>query len=203
MVVRFRERAKPDYRIIEELIPPGSSVLDLGCGDGTLLESLIRHKGVRGMGIEIDPEGLNACLRKGLSVLEQDLNRGLVGFQAGSFDYAVLNMTLQVMRNPLILLREMVRVAKNAIVGFPNFGYWKVVMKLFLTQHMPNTKTLPFEWYDTPNIRLITVRDFKTLCASNGIHILKEIYLSENGRSVSRLAANWFAAEGIFLLEKK
>jgi methionine biosynthesis protein MetW len=202
MVIKYQERLKPDYSIIEDLIAPNSAVVDLGCGDGTLLETLIKNKNVHGTGIEIDPEGLNQCLKKGLSVLEQDLNKGLSGFQANSFDYAVLNITLQVMRNPLNLIKEMVRVGRKGIVGFPNFSYWKVIGELIFTHHMPKTKTLPFDWYETPNIRMITVRDFKDLCRENGIRILKEIYLNENGREITSFLSGCRAAESIFLLEK-
>jgi methionine biosynthesis protein MetW len=114
----------------------------------------------------------------------------------------VLNMTLQAMRNPLLLIKEMVRVGRKGIVGFPNFSYWKVIAELVFTHHMPKTKSLPYDWYETPNIRMITVRDFKDLCRENNVRILKEVYLNENDRVVSSFLAGCRAAEGIFLLEK-
>ena len=197
----YRKNIKPDYKVIENWIPDGATVLDLGCGDGTLLSTLIENKNVKGMGIDIYPEGLNKCMKKGLSVLQLDLNKGLSSFKNKSFDYVVLNMTLQAIYDPLLVIKEMVRVGKKAIVGFPNFGHWKLLLRMLLRQRMPKTRTLPYEWYNTPNIRLMTVKDFKVLCNKNDIKRLKEIFLDENGKQLSGRALSWRAVEGLFLLE--
>jgi methionine biosynthesis protein MetW len=198
----YRQRIKPDYRIIESFIPEGATVLDLGCGDGTLLQSLIEDKKIKGMGIDIYAEGLNEALKKGLAVLELDLNKGLASFGDHSFDFVILNMTLQAIYYPHLLIKEMVRVGKKAVVGFPNFGYWRLVFQMVTNQRMPKTKTLPYEWYDTPNIRLMTVKDFRVLCQENNIRILEERFLNDSGRTISGPLINFRAAEGVFLLEK-
>lgn len=196
------ECIKPAHDIIHELVKPGSKVLDLGCGDGALLESLINEKKAQGLGLEINSEGINQCLQKGLPILQVDLDKGLADFANKSFDYVILNMTLQVVRHPLLVIQEMVRVGKKAIVGFPNFGHYRLRFGFSLTGRMPKSKTLPYEWYNTPNIRLMTVKDFKDMCKNNNIRILKEVYLSDSGISVPPLLANLFASEGVFLLEE-
>ncbi|MFA4859042.1 MAG: methionine biosynthesis protein MetW [Candidatus Margulisiibacteriota bacterium] len=199
----WKERVKPDYDIIHKLVAPNARILDLGCGDGTLLEGLIKEKNARGLGIEISSDGVNRCLAKGLAVLQVDLDKGLADFADKSFDYVILNMTLQVVRNPLLVVREMVRVGKYAIVGFPNFGHYKLRLSFALGGRMPKSKTLPYEWYDTPNIRLMTVKNFREMCGKNNIRILREVYLSEAGRNVPPQLANLLAAEAVFLLEAK
>jgi methionine biosynthesis protein MetW len=195
------QNIKPDHEIIKSFIKDGSTVLDLGCGDGSLLHALIEEKGVRGIGVDMHVEGLNESMRKGLSVLQLDLNQGLSSFKDKSFDYVVLNMTLQAMYDTLLVLKEMVRVGRKAIVGFPNFGHWKLIMHMLLKQRMPKTKTLPYEWYNTPNIRLMTIKDFRVLCNENNIKILKQVYLGEEGKSISGRLTSWRATEGVFLLE--
>lgn len=202
-MIDYKDRLKPDYEIIESLVDKGSRVLDLGCGDGSLLQSLIVNRQVTGMGVDNFSEGLNQCLKKGLSVLQLDLNKGLASFTDGSFDYVILNMTLQAMVNPLLLVKEMVRVGKKAIVGFPNFGHWKLVSRLLLRQRMPKTKTLPYEWYNTPNIRLMTIKDFRVLCDENDIKRLNETFLGENGQQISGPLLNYRAVEGVFLLQSR
>jgi len=199
----YKGRIKPDHKIIENLIPKGARVLDLGCGDGSLLASLIKDKQVSGVGIDNFPEGINACLEKGLSVFQLDLNKGLSSLKDQSFDYVVLNMTLQSIYDPLLLLKEMVRVGKKAIVGFPNFGHWKLVLQMLVTRRMPKNKTLPYEWYNTPNIRLVTIKDFRMLCVEQGFKRLKEIFLDESGHRISGPLMSWRAAEGVFLIEAR
>jgi len=198
----YRTKVKPDYNIIDSFISNNSAVLDLGCGDGVLLSQLIEKKNVKGIGIDIFPEGLNECLKKGLPVLQLDLNKGLERFKDNTFDFVVLNMTLQAMYNPLLIIKEMVRVGKKAIVGFPNFGHWKLLFNLLVSQRMPKTETLPYEWYDTPNIRLMTIKDFRILCSDNGIRIIEERFLGASGKRISGRLISWRATEGIFLLER-
>ena len=153
----YKETIKPDHKIIADFISDNSKVLDLGCNDGALLDSLIKNKNVKGFGVDNSPENINICLKKGLSVLQLDLNKGLASFDDDFFDFVVLNMTLQAVYNPAPLISDMIRVGKKAVVGFPNFGHWKLLLDLLFTQRMPKTKTLPYEWYDTPNIRLMTI----------------------------------------------
>ncbi|MFH1825690.1 MAG: methionine biosynthesis protein MetW [bacterium] len=195
------QAAKPDHKIIASLIPQGATVLDLGCGDGSLLASLIDEKQVKGMGIDIIDQDLNKAMSKGLSVLQLDLNKGLSSFKNKMFDYVVLNMSLQSVYNTLLLVQEMVRVGKKAIVGFPNFGHYKLLLSLLSAGRMPKTKTLPFEWYNTPNIRLMTIKDFRMMCDNNGIKRLKEVFLDESGKQIAGSFLKWRAVEGIFLLQ--
>ena len=192
----YRTKIKPDYNLIEGLVSTGAKVLDLGCGDGTLLSLLIERKQVKGVGVDIYEDGLNDCLKKGLSVLQLDLNKGLSRFKDGSFDYVILNMTLQATYNPLQLIKEMVRVGRKAIVGFPNFGHWKLVLSLLLKERMPKNKTLPYEWYNTPNIRLMTIKDFR-------VKIIGETFLGEDGEKIGGRLISWRAAEGIFELSSR
>ncbi len=192
---------KIDHKIIADLIQDGSKVLDLGCGDGSLLESLIKNKNVTGMGVDNWPEGLNECMSKGLPVMQFDLNKGLQTFKDQSFDYVVLNMTLQAMYRPDQVIKEMIRVGKKAIVGFPNFGHYKLVLRMLFSGRMPKTKTLPYEWYNSPNIRLMTIQDFRRLCVDNNVKILQQTFLNENGKRISGHLMRWRASEGIFLLE--
>ncbi|OGC19920.1 methionine biosynthesis protein MetW [candidate division WOR-1 bacterium RIFOXYC2_FULL_37_10] len=198
----YKETIKPDHKIIADFISDNSKVLDLGCNDGALLDSLIKNKNVKGFGVDNSPENINICLKKGLSVLQLDLNKGLASFDDDFFDFVVLNMTLQAVYNPAPLISDMIRVGKKAVVGFPNFGHWKLLLDLLFTQRMPKTKTLPYEWYDTPNIRLMTIKDFKVLCEDKEIKILKEIYLDESGANIYGSFINWRAVEGIFLISK-
>lgn len=165
---------RPDLSIIAEWIRPGTRVLDLGCGDGELLGHLARHKQVSGYGVEIDDEHIPECIRNGVNVIQMNLDQGLSEFDDDSFDYVVLSLTLQAMRYPRRLLEEMLRVGREGIVTFPNFGHWSARVQLALRGRMPVTRALPAEWYDTPNIHLCTIRDFEDLCAQMGIHVLEK-----------------------------
>lgn len=146
--------------LIEQLIPRGASVLDLGCGEGMLLDRLIRHKQVRGQGVELESEAVFRSVERDVPVLQCDLDDGLKGFAAGSFDYVVLEETLQTLRHPAGVLQEMLRVGATGIVSFPNFGHWRVRLDVALLGRMPVTPTLPWTWHDTPNIHLLTLDDF-------------------------------------------
>ncbi len=176
-------RHRPDFAAIAGWIKMGSSVLDLGCGDGTLLRYLKETRSTTGYGVEIDDSGVLACVRNGVSVVQSDLERGLSGFGDGSFDYVVLSQTLQAMRNSEIIIREMLRVGREGIVTFPNFGYWKNRLEV-LRGRMPVSDNLPYEWFNTPNVRLCTVADFERFCAERGIRIVERKVLT-NGRPVT------------------
>ncbi|HHY45943.1 MAG TPA: methionine biosynthesis protein MetW [Firmicutes bacterium] len=149
-----------DHQAIYEIIPAGSSVLDLGCGDGELLSRLIRDKGVHGQGVEKDVERVIECVARGVPVYHADLDEGLAGFPDRFFDYVVLEKTLQVVHKPLLVLEEMLRVGRAGIVSFPNFGHRDIIASFVRTGRMPITPVLPYQWYDTPNIHLFTVNDF-------------------------------------------
>jgi len=199
------EGARIDHSVILALIPAGTKVLDLGCGDGSLLVKLVRQKGVTGRGIEISEEGVRACIAKGLTVLQGDIDQGLRDYPDGSFDYVVLNQTLQAVKKPDVVLSEMLRVGKKGIVGFPNFAYWKMRSYLFTFGRMPRTEFLPFEWYDTPNIHFCSILDFTEYCAKNGVTIEKTVYLSTDrgGRVLRGVRPNLFAENAVFLLSAR
>lgn len=167
---------RPDFEIILNWIKPNSRVLDLGCGDGTLLHHLKTHKQVQGYGLEINSDNITQCIRKGVNVIEQDLDvKGLSNFRTGSFDTVVMSQALQAVRHPDAMLTEMLRLGREGIVTFPNFGHWKVRAYLAGRGRMPVSKTLPYSWYDTPNIHLCTVQDFEDFCSDHGIRILDRI----------------------------
>ncbi len=168
---------REDQIQIAQMITPNSSVLDLGCGDGDFLQYLVVNKGVRGVGVELNQDKIFKCLEKGLNVIHADLDSGLAMFDRNSFDFVLLNETLQVLHNPIPLLGEMLRVGSHCIVGISNFGYWKIRFDLLLRGRMPMTESLPFEWYNTPNIHLCTLKDFEIACKANSIKIVDRVFL--------------------------
>ena len=163
--------ARPDFAAIAAWIPEGASVLDLGCGDGSLLRYLKQTRNIRGYGVEISDEGIEACILNGVNVIQSDLDSGLSGFENGSFDYVILSQTLQATRHTEPLMQEMLRVGREGIVSFPNFGFWKSRLSI-LTGHMPVSKELPYQWYDTPNVHLCTLHDFESFCSKYKMQIL-------------------------------
>lgn len=175
-----------DLAVVGELVTSGARVLDLGCGDGALLQLLVERKGVTARGVEISEDGVRHCVSKGLSVHQADLDEGLGDYPDGSFDYVILSQTLQTVHRPELVLREMLRVGRVGIVSFPNFGYWRVRTQLLLGGRMPKNDYLPYEWHDTPNIHLLTVADFHDYCATNSLAIDQAVYLAD-GRRVSAL----------------
>ena len=196
---------RADRDIITKLIPENAVVLDLGCGDGSLLDILVDKKNVTGRGIDIDEKNIVRCVERGLSVCHADLDKGLGDYPNGSYDYVILNQTLQVVNNPDMIIREMLRVGKYGIVGFPNFGYWQVRLKFLAGGRMPKTSMLPFEWYDTPNIHSLTIDDFRDFCREGNITIEhEEFYICGRWLSspVWRPMANVFALNGMFVIGK-
>jgi methionine biosynthesis protein MetW len=188
---------RADLATIASWIGTGAKVLDLGCGDGTLLRHLMDTQQATGYGIEIDHAKVIASLRNGVDVLQMDLEAGLSGFESGSFDFVVLSLTLQAMHRTEDILREMLRVGREGIVTFPNFGYWRNRWQL-VRGRMPVSESLPFQWYDTPNIHLCTIADFENLCTRLGVRILRREVL-HNGREV-RLMRNLRGSVAMFSL---
>ena len=190
---------RPDFQTIAGWVQPGSTVLDLGCGDGLLLKLLTASKGVRGYGVEIADSGVLACVKNGVNVIQSDLERGLAGFDAGSFDTVILSQTLQAMRHTEDIVFEMLRVGRQAIVTFPNFGYWSQRLQVLLAGRMPVSKSLPYEWYNTPNVHLFTIADFESFCSSHSIRILERVIMHE-GRRV-RFAVNLRGNLAVYRME--
>lgn len=171
---------------IERWVAQGARVLDLGCGDGTLLKRLWQSRQAPGYGVEIDDAKVLECIRNDVNVLQMDLEDGLAAFADRSFDYVILSETLQAIHHQEPLLKEMLRVGREAIVSFPNFGYWRARIQIALAGHMPVSKELPYQWYDTPNVHHCTLIDFEALCDKLGLRILERVVLN-NGDSVSVL----------------
>jgi len=163
---------RPDFAAIAAWIPKGASVLDLGCGDGSLLRYLKETRAVRGYGVEINDPDIVSCIANGMNVIQNDLESGLSDFEDGSFDFVILSQTLQATRHTEALIREMLRVGREGIVSFPNFGYWKNRLRVLLG-NMPVSRELPYQWYDTPNIHLCTLRDFETFCRIHQVTVLE------------------------------
>jgi len=174
---------RPDFEAIAHWVKPGSTALDLGCGDGLLLKYLRETKGVRGYGVEIDDASVLACVKNGVNVIQSDLERGLAGFDAGSFDYVILSQTLQAVRHTEQIVGEILRVGRQGIVTFPNFGHWSQRLQIFFAGRMPVSDVLPYQWYNTPNLHLFTIADFENFCHGHSIHILDRLAL-HRGRPV-------------------
>ena len=192
--------------VLAGLIDINSRVLDVGCGDGSLLLHLKKNKRVDGRGIEIDQTKVQESVAKGLAVIEGDAEKDLINYPDTSFDFAILNQSLQQFYDPRKVINELLRIAKNAIVTIPNFGYWKVRLSLLIGGQMPVTKTLPYTWYNTPNLHMCTIKDFYNLCALDNIKIVKSISVSSEKISdiqKSNLEIKNLVSElGIFLIQK-
>ena len=186
---------RADFATIAAWIARGARVLDLGCGDGSLLAYLSRERGATGYGIEIDDAGVLACIGNGVNVLQSDLESGLAGFDDASFDCVILSQTLQAMRHTEDIVNEMLRVGREAVVTFPNFGHWSHRVQI-LRGRMPVSTSLPYQWYDTPNIHLCTVADFDAFCAARAFRVLERVVL-RNGRSV-RILPNLLGSLAIY-----
>ena len=197
---------KHEFKIISELIETNTRVLDVGCGDGTLMEFLKNKKKIDIRGIEISKNKVQQCIGKGLTVIEGDAEKDLSQFPDGSFDLVILSQTLQAFLNPEKVISELLRVGKKAIVTIPNFGYWKVRLHLLMKGTMPVTRTLPDEWYNTPNLHMCTIKDFFTFCENRKINIYKSIALqnlkSSKITDTNLALKNLTAVLGIFLIEK-
>lgn len=198
---------REDFREILRLVKPGSRVLDVGCGEGVLLELLVRENRVDGRGLEISPEGVSACLARGLAVVQGDADRDLDYFPANAFDYVILSQTLQAVPRPRHVLGELLRIGGKAVVSLPNFGHWRVRLDLLIHGRMPITGVLPEPWWETPNIHLCTVRDFTAVCDQLGLSIdaCAALAAGKPARPMdpSREVENWRAEAAIFLLSRR
>lgn len=195
-----------NYAILADLVEENSTVLDLGCGDGTLLKNLKDLKNISGKGIEIDENCVIKSIQNGVSTIQGDIDEGLKQFSDKEYDYVILNSTLQSTEKPDFVINEMLRVGKKVIVSFPNFAYWKIRFYLFFKGKMPKSDKLPFEWFDTPNIHLLTINDFFEFAQKNNITILQSVY-STNGKIKNQFFSNkissFFAEEAIFVLTRE
>lgn len=199
------ELLRGDLRLISDLVPGGSRVLDLGCGDGVLLAHLRDEKGCFVRGLELKASGISACLGRGISVVQADLDEGLPGYPDASFDIVVLSQTLQVVRRPAFVLREMLRVGRKGIVSFPNFGHWRVRSYLALKGRMPVSRSIPYTWYETPNIHHTTLKDFRDFVAANGGQVELELPLHtiETGARPTRLLPNLLADTEVAVVSRR
>jgi methionine biosynthesis protein MetW len=192
-----------DLNEIQHWIQQGSRILDLGCGDGTLLKFLIDTKQVQGYGLEIDAAQINICIDKGLNVIEQNLDRGLGNFADKSFDTVLMTQALQTLHFPHLVLDEMLRVGKECIVTFPNFGHWKARFYLATRGRMPVSDLLPYEWYNTPNIHFCTFKDFEVLCRERNIKVIhRQVVNEQSGQTLKDFMPNLFGETAIYHLSK-
>jgi len=194
-----------NYKVISDIIESGSKVLDLGCGSGELLKLLKNKKNVQGRGVEINNDNVIKCIERGLAVFQGDIDEGLKEYQDKSYDYVILNQTMQCTHRPDYVIQEMLRVGRKVVISFPNFAYWKIRSQLFFMGKMPRSKVLPFEWYDTPNIHLLTVEDFRAFCAKRDIKIIDEIYMNKanlQNSPIFKLFSNIMAEEVMFVISK-
>ena len=194
-----------DLKLIAEMVAPGSRVLDVGCENGDLLETLWRTKQVDGRGVEISQDGVHNCVSRGLSVVQGDADTDLDDYPTGAFDYAILSQTLQATRDPRGVLENLVRIGRQAIVSFPNFGHWRIRLSLLLKGRMPVTRRLAYQWYETPNIHFCTIADFVALCRETGVTIDRSLILTPGSRVVPRppgALANWTGEQAVFLLSR-
>jgi methionine biosynthesis protein MetW len=203
-----REQAlgRVDLLLVADMVEPGARVLDVGCGDGALLNLLQHRRNVDGRGIELSREGVSNCVAKGLPVIQGDADTDLADYPDDAFDYVILSQTIQATRNPRRVLEHMLRIGRRAIVSFPNFGHWRIRAQVGLFGRMPVTDNLPFSWYDTPNIHFCTIRDFVALCRDLDAKMERAVALNATGRRV-RVNFPWwvwnlFGEQAVFLLRR-
>jgi methionine biosynthesis protein MetW len=191
---------RSDYAIIGEIVEPGSRVLDLGCGDGALLEWLAAKKGVDARGVELSGAKVQQAIARGVSVYQGDINEGLADYPDQAFDYVILSQTLQETQNPRAILKEMLRVGRRAIVAFPNFGHWRVRLSMMFSGRAPRAPLFPYEWYDSPNIHVLTVRDFEELIGVEKLVVERRYFLTGHRRV--GMMPNLMAEVAVFLVRR-
>jgi methionine biosynthesis protein MetW len=196
-----KEDLRLDHKVIGDMIKAGSMVLDMGCGDGDLLEYLVLQKDVKGNGVEISEEAIYKCVEKGLSVSHGDIDSGLTEYPDNLFDYVIFNQTMQQVHRPKEAIIEALRIGKKVIIGFPNFCYWTARLQIFFTGHVPITPSLPYSWYDTPNLHFLSITDFKDFCRELDVVVEKSVFLSDKG--IVKIMPNLFALNAVFQISKK
>ncbi len=205
--VEHKNRISIAHLVISEMVRENARVIDIGCGDGSLLKLLKDTKGADARGIEISPERVSLCMAQGLSVIQGDADRDLVDYPAASFDYAILSETIQAVQSPELVLRQLLRIAERAIVSFPNFGHWQVRMQLLLNGRMPVTDNMPNAWYETPNIHLCTIKDFEDLCDRVDAKVEKAVALNSKGRRLGInfpiAVQNLIGKQAVFVLRRR
>jgi len=187
-----------EYKAILKWIHQGSSVLDLGCGDGALLDLLVREREIQAQGIEIDEQAIYQCVARGLSVFHEDIDNGLSGYGDKTFDYVILNQSLQQIKKPDVVVKEALRVGREVIIGFPNFAHYQARLQIFFKGKTPVTPSLPYEWHDTPNLHFLSISDFIEYCHQRNIEIEKSFFIGKH--RMVRILPNLFALIGIFLV---
>jgi methionine biosynthesis protein MetW len=206
MTLPDHHTSRIDLKLVAEMVTPGSRVLDVGCGDGELLALLAETRNVDARGIELSREGVAGCVARGLSVIQGDADTDLADYPDDSFDYVILSQTIQATRNPRLVLEHMLRIGRRAIVSFPNFGHWRMRGQVFFRGRMPVTDSLPYDWWDTPNIHFCTIRDFVALCDAVGAERERAVALNGAGGKVGLNAPWWlwnlFGAQAVFLLKR-
>jgi methionine biosynthesis protein MetW len=198
-------RHRSDHLLVADMVEPGSRVLDVGCGDGDLLQ-ILESRGIDGRGIELSREGVNRCVAKGLAVVQGDADTDLADYPDDAYDYVILSQTLQATRQPKVVLENLLRIGRRAVVSFPNFGFWKMRLQLLIGGHMPRTENLPATWYDTPNIHFCTIKDFVQLCEAINVKMERAVALDMFNRPVPLNLPWWvwnmFGEQGVFLLRR-
>jgi homoserine O-acetyltransferase len=201
-ILEQSHRARVDYDLIESLVEPGSTVLDVGCGDGELLADLVRNKAIKGEGIELGQELVLDCICRGIPVIQQDIEQGLRYYGGKSFDYVILSQTVQTLKNPQKVFLELLRVGRKVVVSFPNLAHWRCRLQMGLSGKAPLTKQLPFEWYNSPNVHSLSLKDFDGFCAKLGVKVEKKIAISGTKLSPVRFAPNLLAEQVIYVTSK-
>lgn len=205
-VLRRALTDRADFRLIEELVNEGTRVLDVGCGDGALLQLLVERRNVDGRGVELSQEGVNNAVAQGLSVIQGDADRDLADYPDDAFDYVILSQTIQATKRPDEVLRQLLRIGRRAIVSFPNFGHWQVRWSLAIGGRMPVTRKLPYHWYDTPNIHFCTIRDFVALCDTMNVKVERAVVLDNRGHRLTGEKPLWYVNlagdQAVFLLKR-